>query len=182
MGAEGVHPRPMPTTCWPDSASRSSPTFRTHYRVALFNELARRADAAGAMLRVFFLAGTPSTRAWMGPDAADFEHMFLSGLDLSRDRGRRVVPLDLEARLRAFDPTTVLVGGFSPLVAGRVARYARARRIVRGVWSGELASRPTARQRHRRRQRIRLLRQADYAVAYGHAPVYLSRCAVTCRS
>ena len=100
--------------------------------------------------------------------------MFLRGLDLSRDRGRRVVPLDLEARLRAFDPTTVLVGGFSPVVAGRVARYARRRGVSFGVWSGELASRPTARQRHRRRQRIRLLTQADYAVAYGsRAAAYL---------
>jgi glycosyltransferase involved in cell wall biosynthesis len=146
----------------------------THYRVALFNELARRAEAARASLRVFFLAVTPSTRAWMEPGTTDFEHDFLRGLDLSRDRGRRVIPLDLESRLRGFAPTTILVGGFSPVVAGRVARYARRSGVPFGVWSGELASRPTARQRLRRRQRIRLLGRAAYAVAYGsRAATYL---------
>ncbi len=139
----------------------------THYRVALFNELAPRAEAAGARLRVFFLSRTPSTRPWMEPGAIRFEHEFLRGFDLSRDRGRRLLPLDLEARLRAFAPTTVLVGGFSPLVAGRVARYARRSDVSFGVWSGEIASRPTARAGLRRSQRVRLLGRAGYAVAYG---------------
>jgi glycosyltransferase involved in cell wall biosynthesis len=139
----------------------------THYRVALFNELAQRADAAGATLRVFFLSRTPSTRTWMEPGRFRFEHVFLRGFDLARDRGRRVVPVDLEARLRAFGPTTILVGGFSPVVAGRVARYARRSGVSFGVWSGELASRPTARSRMRGQQRERLLARAGYAVAYG---------------
>jgi len=139
----------------------------THYRVALFNELAQRADAAGARLRVFFLARTPSTRTWMETGAIHFEHEYLRGLDLSRGRGRRMVPLDLEASLRAWEPTTVLAGGFSPLVAGRVAWYARSAGVSFGIWSGELASRPTARARLRRSQRVRLLARAGYAVAYG---------------
>ena len=146
----------------------------THYRVALFNKVARRVEEEGATIRVFFLARTPSTRTWMDPGEIRFEHEFLRGIDLSRDRGRRVFPLDLERRLAAFAPTTVLVGGFSPLVAGRAAVYSRRKGVPFGVWSGELASRPTARQRLRRHQRVRLLRRATYAVAYGsRAAVYL---------
>jgi glycosyltransferase involved in cell wall biosynthesis len=139
----------------------------THYRVALFNALALQAEDAGARLRVFFLSRTPSTRTWMETGTMRFEHEFLRGVDLSRDRGRRVVPLALERRLRACDPSTVLVGGFSPVVAGRVARLARSSGVPFGIWSGELASRPTARGRIRRQQRRRLLARASYAVAYG---------------
>jgi glycosyltransferase involved in cell wall biosynthesis len=139
----------------------------THYRVALFNALALRAEGMGARLRVFFLSRTPSTRTWMETGTMRFEHEFLRGLDLSRDRGRRVVPLSLERRLGGFAPSTVLVGGFSPVVAGRVARFARRSGVPFGVWSGELASRPTARGRIRRKQRMRLLARAGYAVAYG---------------
>jgi glycosyltransferase involved in cell wall biosynthesis len=81
------------------------------------------------------------------------------------------VPRDLESRLTAFGPTAVLVGGFSPAVAGRVALYARRRRVPFGIWSGEIASRPTARQRVRRLQRVALVRQATFGVAYGSRAV-----------
>jgi glycosyltransferase involved in cell wall biosynthesis len=96
-----------------------------------------------------------------------FEHEILRGLDLSRDKGRRVVPRDLESKLAAFGPTAILVGGFSPAVAGRVALHARRQRVPFGIWSGEISSRPTARQRVRRMQRTALVRHATFGVAYG---------------
>ena len=139
----------------------------THYRVALFNALTQRSSSVEAQLHVFFLAGTPRTRAWMDPGPVAFEHTFLRSVDLSRDRGRRLVPVDLESRLADFSPTAVLVGGFSPFVAGRAALWARRRHVPFGIWSGELASRPTARSRARTIQRRRLVRRAQFAIAYG---------------
>jgi glycosyltransferase involved in cell wall biosynthesis len=146
----------------------------THYRVALFNVLSRYLSEEGATLRVLFLARTPSKRAWMQTELLEFEHEYARGLDRSRGDGRRVVPVDLESRLSRFAPTNVLVGGFSPAVAGRVALMTRRRPFPFGIWSGELASRPTARRRLRRWQRTALLRRASYGVAYGsRAAAYL---------
>lgn len=139
----------------------------THYRVPLFNMLGRRATEAGAALRVLFLAQPPSTRAWMIPGDLEFEHEFLCGIDVSRDRGRRIVPLSLIRRLADFSPTLILAGGFSPAVSGRLSLYARRKNIAFGVWSGEIASRPTARHRGRAMQRRWLTRRATFAIAYG---------------
>jgi glycosyltransferase involved in cell wall biosynthesis len=139
----------------------------THYRVALFNDLDARLRAAGAALRVHFLAATPPTRSWMDPGLATFDSHTLRSIDIARDRGRRLVPRDLEKRLHEFDATAILVGGFSPAVAGRVALYAHRRGVPFGVWSGEIASRQTAKSRTRRLQRVALLRMASFAIAYG---------------
>lgn len=139
----------------------------THYRVALFNELHERLSPAGAAFRVFFLSELPATRPWMRPVALDFEHEFLRGMDVSRDRGRHVVPIDLGRRLNAYSPTLLLSAGFSPAVSGRAAVHAVRRRIPFGIWSGELATRPTARRRFRRSERRWLARRASFAVAYG---------------
>jgi glycosyltransferase involved in cell wall biosynthesis len=139
----------------------------THYRVPLFNSLSERCVSAGAELRVLLLAHPPATRPWMKPGAVAFDHVFLRGLDISRDRGRRVVPLDLKRELDAFSPTMIITGSLSPLVTGRVARYARRRRLPCAVWSGEIASRAAKLGKVRHWQRRRLLRRIDFALAYG---------------
>jgi hypothetical protein len=97
----------------------------THYRVPLSTRMATRLADAGATYRVLFLAPPPTSRSWMTPGELGFDHEFLRGIDMSRDRGRRVLPLSLERRLAVFAPTLVLTGGFSPAVTTRVARYAR---------------------------------------------------------
>ena len=71
--------------------------------------------------------------------------------------------------LRRIDPDLILVGGFSPLVAGRVALYARSRRRPFGIWSGEIPWHETAGGGLRQRQRLWLVRQATFGIAYGFA-------------
>jgi glycosyltransferase involved in cell wall biosynthesis len=138
-----------------------------HYRAPLFTKMAARLTAAGASLRVFFLAPPPTSRPWMKPGKLGFEHEFLRGVDMSRDRGRHVLPLSLERRLAVFAPTLVLTGGFSPAVSVRVARYARRAGVPFGIWSGEIASRPTAKSRLRAVGRRWIANRADFAIAYG---------------
>ena len=139
----------------------------THYRVPLFNEMALRLRAAGASFRVLLLADIPQGRSWMRVSSLEFEHEILDSRDVSADRGRRLIPRNLESRLSAYKPTIILSSGFSPAVSGRAARFAHQRRIPFGIWSGEIASRRTAQSRLRRIQRTRLLRQTSFAVAYG---------------
>jgi glycosyltransferase involved in cell wall biosynthesis len=139
----------------------------THYRVPLFNELDARLAGVGAALRVFFLSRLPATRPWMRPAEPTFDHDFVRGVDLTRDRGRRVVPVNLRRPLDAFSPTLLLSSGFSPGVSLRAALYAARRDIPFGLWSGELATRPTARSRLRAIERKWLARQASFAIAYG---------------
>lgn len=146
----------------------------THYRVALFSEMRLQAERAGAALHVLFLSGTPRARSWMTPGELAFDHSFLDGVDLARGDGRRIVPLDLERAVRRLRPGVLLAGGFSPLVAGRVALLARILGRSFGIWSGEIRSRPTARSRARTLQRRLLLRRAAFGVAYGsRAAAYL---------
>jgi glycosyltransferase involved in cell wall biosynthesis len=139
----------------------------THYRVPLFNALSERCRSAGAELRVLFLAGPPATRPWMKSGGIAFDHVFLRGVDVSRDRGRRVLPFDLESALSAFSPTILITAGFSPAVAERVAFYARRRGLPCGLWSGEIPCGRTARGKLRRQQRRRLVGRIDFAIAYG---------------
>ena len=139
----------------------------THYRVPLFNSLSERCAAAGANLRFLVLARRPATRSWMRPEDAAFDHVYLHALDISSDRGRRVIPLGLSRALDTFSPTMVISAGLSPLVTGRVARYARRRSLPCGVWSGEIPSRAAGLAKARQWQRRRLLRKADFAWAYG---------------
>jgi hypothetical protein len=139
----------------------------THYRVPLFEAMARRLAAAGAGFRVYFLADVPPGREWMRTEAQGFDHETLESIDLSRDRGRRLLPLRLVKRLDESRPTLLLVGGFSPFVAMRVAAYAARRKLPFGVWSGEIPSRPTARSRTRSMQRKWIIARASFAVSYG---------------
>lgn len=139
----------------------------THYRVPLFATIAGRLAHAGCALRIFFLAPPPSTRSWMKPGEMAFDHEFLRGVDLSRDRGRQVLPLALERRLTAFSPTLILSGGFSPVVSGRAAFYARRTSVPFGIWSGELATRRTAQSMLRTAQRRWIIDRATFAIAYG---------------
>src|SRR2546427_3743126 len=139
----------------------------THYRVPLFAGMARRLAAAGAAFRVYFLSDVPAKREWMRTPSLEFDHEILKSIDLRRDRGRRLMPINLARQLDDFRPTLLLVGGFSPLVGARIAAYASRREIPFGVWSGEIASRPTARSRVRRIQRKWIVDRAAFAVSYG---------------
>jgi glycosyltransferase involved in cell wall biosynthesis len=139
----------------------------THYRVPLFNSLSERCVSAGAELRVMLLARRATTRPWMKPGVVAFDHVYLSGLDISRDRGRRIVPLNLKAELDTFSPTMIISGSLSPLVTERVARYARRRGLPSAVWSGEIPTRAATLSKVRHWQRRRLIRKIDFALAYG---------------
>ena len=139
----------------------------THYRVPLFTRMAARLAEAGAAFRVFFLAPPPTSRPWMTAGELRFDHEFLHGIDMSRDRGRRVLPLSLERRLAAFEPTLALTGGFSPAVTMRVARSARRAAVPFGIWSGEIASRATAQSQVRAFGRRWIANRASFAIAYG---------------
>ncbi len=140
-----------------------------HYRTALFRELADQIESVGASLQVVFLAGIPSDRSWIDPGELSFDHVCLSSIDLNRgQKARRLAPRGLYKCLDHLDPTIVLSVGFSPLVSGRIERWCAKRAgVAFGVWSGEIASRPTARAHLRRAQRRHLIRRADFAVAYG---------------
>ena len=140
--------------------------YPTHYRVPLFNSMAARLSKAGASMRVLFTDAHRQRRQWMRPEAIAFEHEMLRSARLPGTSSE--IPLFLEGRLREYRPSLVLVGGFSPLVAGRAASLASRRGAAVGIWSGEIASRRTARSRLRRTQRLRLLRRASFGIAYGY--------------
>ncbi len=140
--------------------------YPTHYRVPLFNAVAAQLSKAGASMRVLFTDESPQGRPWMRPGTVAFEHEMLRSARLPGTSGN--VPLALKRRLRAYRPSLVLVGGFSPLVAGRAASLASRRGTAVGIWSGEIASRRTARSRLRRAQRLRLMRRASFGIAYGY--------------
>ena len=139
-----------------------------HYRIPLFNGLAQRLSAAGAGLRVFFLAPTYKRRAWMRSEAPTFDREYLrsAGIRLTA-AWKAFVPVNLGSRLRSFSPSLVLAAGFSPFVSSPAARYASRASIPFGIWSGEIPSRPTATSSIRTLQRQRLARQASFGVAYG---------------
>jgi glycosyltransferase involved in cell wall biosynthesis len=155
------------------------------YRIPLFNAMARRLHAVGATFRVFFLAPSAQARPWMNTldEELVFEYEVLSSVAIPLRARRPLVPLSLERRLGELRPTQLLSAGFSPLVSGRVAAFAKRRHITFGLWSGEHGSMPTARSPMRRVQRRRLLAAADFAIAYGHeAGEYLRamRCELPC--
>ena len=88
-----------------------------------------------------------------------------------RRRARPPPPAAATARTRRCpaspSPHDRAVGGLSPVVSGRVQRYARRAGIPFGLWSGEIARIADRQPRARRRQRRRLVRGADFAIAYG---------------
>jgi glycosyltransferase involved in cell wall biosynthesis len=139
-----------------------------HYRIPLFTGLARRLEAAGGSLRVFFLASGTPDRPWLGAgEDLRFDHEFLRSIPLPLRRRRRpFLPFDLRRRLGAYDPTILLAAGFSPFSTLTAAAHARRRSVPFGVWSGEtpaLAPRGALRAAQRRR----LLERADFGIAYG---------------
>jgi glycosyltransferase involved in cell wall biosynthesis len=139
--------------------------YPTHYRVPLFNSMARRLSNAGAEMRVFFTDAHPRRRVWMRAEALCFESEALRSL---RVPGTTTdLPLALKTRLQRYRPSLLLVGGFSPFVAGRAASLASRRGTAVGIWSGEIASRRTANSPLRRIQRRRLMRSASFGIAYG---------------
>jgi glycosyltransferase involved in cell wall biosynthesis len=139
-----------------------------HYRVGLFDRLASRLAADGAELHVFFLSDVPPDRHWIQTPAIGFSHEFLESFDVGRDGGRRLVPRSLHQALDRLAPTIVLSAGFSPLVSQRVARWCSGRSVF-GLWSGEISSRPTAKNAIRAIQRRCVVGRADFAIAYGSA-------------
>lgn len=152
--------------------------YPTHYRVPLFNSMATRLSTAGANMRVIFTDADPEGRIWMRPGTADFEHEMLRSRRVPRTSAG--VPVNLKTRLQAYRPSLLLVGGFSPLVAGRAASLASRHGTTVGIWSGEIASRRTAKSRLRRAQRLRLMRSASFGIAYGYrGREYLRRLAPT---
>jgi glycosyltransferase involved in cell wall biosynthesis len=139
-----------------------------HYRTALFRELDAQLKSSGARLQVIFLAGIPPDRSWIDPGDLDFDHVFLSSIDVGRrGQARRLAPRGLCAALDRSNPTIVLSAGFSPFVSGRIARWCSRRPgVAFGVWSGEV-SQTAPRGRGRRWQRRQVLHGADFAIAYG---------------
>ena len=138
------------------------------YRLPLLSRISKRLTHAGAECRVFFMGTKASGRPWIGhTDESDFDYESLTSLEVPFGVRRPLVPLNLARRLSAFGPTIVLVGSLSPLVTGPAARHARRHGAVFGIWSGEIAGRPTSASRARRVLRKRLVRRADFAIAYG---------------
>jgi glycosyltransferase involved in cell wall biosynthesis len=139
-----------------------------HYRIPLFAGLSRRLKAAGGSLRVLFLRSSGGPRTWLdSEEGLDFEHEFVPGFDLPVRRRPPRLPLGLGAALRRHRPTIALSAGFSPVVSGRVQRYASAAGIPFGLWSGEIAALAAKQSWARQRQRQRLAERADFAIAYG---------------
>ncbi|MBA2506075.1 MAG: glycosyltransferase family 4 protein [Thermoleophilaceae bacterium] len=136
----------------------------THYRLPLFASIARRIGAAGGELRVFFSESRFGTREYLHGGEPGFPHEYLRALHVP---GAGTAPLDLETRLASYSPTILLAPGFSPLVSGRAARFARRSGVPFGLWSGEPPHAPTAASRSRRLQRVALVRKAGFAIAYG---------------
>ena len=140
-----------------------------HYRIPLFDRVAARLDRVDGRLTVVFTAPEAAERVWMAGASPSFEHRVLRSRTVRAGEREKSVPVNLERVLRRLDPTVVVAGGFSPVVAGRAALLCSLRRIPFGVWSGEIASTRTAASRVRRAQRAALLRLADFGVAYGSA-------------
>ena len=140
----------------------------TPYRIPLFSGISRRLEAVGGSLRVLFLRSSPGARTWLdSDDPIDFDHEYVRGVDLPVRRRPPRLPLGLGAALRGHRPTIALSGGLSPVVSGTVQRYARRAGIPFGLWSGETARIADRQPRARQRQRQRLVRHADFAIAYG---------------
>jgi hypothetical protein len=141
-----------------------------HYRVPLLNAMATRLHAVECRFRVFFCAQSHGPRPWLtSAEGLEFEHEFLRSVALPIRRRPPLVPLNLKSALAAYRPTILLPAGFSPAVSGKVARQAHRQRIAFGVWSGEHDRMGTARRPVRRVQRRRLLKRAQFAIAYGSA-------------
>jgi glycosyltransferase involved in cell wall biosynthesis len=146
-----------------------------HYRIPLFAGLARRLAAAGASLRVFFLATGAAGRPWLraGEDL-QFDHEFLRSIPMPvRRRRPPFLPFELRRRLGAHEPTMLLAAGLSPFSTAQAASYARRRRVPFGIWSGETPSlAPQGRSSAlRTAQRRRLAARADFGIAYGSLAV-----------
>jgi hypothetical protein len=137
----------------------------THYRVALWNAVAQRVEAVGGRFHVLFSKGRAAAgRPWLRHAEMGFEHAFLGG-----PQRNPVVRSGwaLDRALRAFEPTLLLSGGFSPADTGVAVRYARRRRVPFGVWSGDTYRQGTTHSRVRRLERTWILRRASFGLAYG---------------
>jgi glycosyltransferase involved in cell wall biosynthesis len=142
----------------------------THYRVPLFNRLAARLERVDAKLRVFFLRDQALNRPWLRPEEGiSFDSEVVHSFELPIRARRPSVPLDLKRRIMRFGPSVLIVGGFSPLVAARVANLCTSQMIPCGVWSGEPTSMAKARSWPRRLQRSRLTGRLSFGLAYGSA-------------
>jgi glycosyltransferase involved in cell wall biosynthesis len=138
------------------------------YRIPLLGKMAGRLERVGAELRVFFMRSQTRGRPWVGQtEVGEFEHESLTSIELPIGVRGSLVPINLERRLSAFDPTILLAGSLSPFVCGRAIRVARRREAIFGIWSGEIAGRPTSASRLRRLTRAWLTQHSDFAIAYG---------------
>lgn len=138
------------------------------YRLPLFERINERLGGAGSTFHVYFLADDAAGRSWMSPETGmGFGHTLLRSVRLPVRRRRPAVPLSLKRELDRFSPTLLLLAGFSPFVAPRVARYAARRNVVLGLWSGEHGSMRTARSRLRWVERRWLTSRVRFGVSYG---------------
>ena len=128
----------------------------THYRVPLWNLLARRLEAAGCALHVVLSAGRGATSEWMVHDDVAFDHADADG--------------DLAGRLKeTAAPTLVITGSYDPRIGGRAAHHASRHGAALGLWSGEVPWGATGESRLRRAQRRWTMRHARFALSYGSA-------------
>jgi glycosyltransferase involved in cell wall biosynthesis len=103
-----------------------------------------------------------------------FDHLTLPSVHVPAVERAPLISLHMRRSLRRLSPTIVVAAGFSPFVAGRAAAIAREIGASFGVWSGETADMPTARQAWRETLRRRVLARSDFAIAYGaRAATYL---------
>ena len=125
---------------------------------------------------MFFLRESTTGRSWIATkEGIAFDYEALPSFEVPIRRRRSSIPTRLDRRLAAFKPTILVSAGFSPLVSGRAAHFARRRGISFGLWSGEHSAMATAQSAVRRLQRRRLLASADFGIAYGSASAqYLS--------
>jgi glycosyltransferase involved in cell wall biosynthesis len=146
--------------------------YPTHYRVPLFNLLNDRLSEVGVPLHLFFTDAaptarkSPSARRWMRPEPPRFEHGFFKAVPVPG--AATDLPLGLRRSLRGFRPTLLVAAGFSPLASARVARWASRRGVGFGIWSGETPTTSAYRSGVRRRQRLRIVDRASFAIAYGY--------------
>lgn len=143
----------------------------THYRVPLFNDVAERIARAGGSFRVFFLARTYARRSWMTTPTPHFDHEFIDARSIGISTEWKIfLPTRLRRSLREYDPTLLVTAGFSPVVSGRVVRYALKEHVPVGLWSGEIPSRSSSPLRRARSQQRRVLvRKVDFGMTYGAA-------------
>ena len=138
------------------------------YRVPLLNLMSERLTAVGASLRVFFQGAGSKARPWIGSGGdMEFDHETLSSFELPVGGRRPRLPLNLERRLGRYGPSVVVCGGYSPLVAPRVALCARRQGAAFGLWGGEVSWRSTASSRPRHAARKWVADRSDFAIAYG---------------